>query len=74
MSSDPVIRLAALEILSLIEAKELQDNGTFIDKLVEVERTPLAVATIRDRNVRMRSVGRDLGRAARVCDNLVSYS
>lgn len=64
MFSDPAIRLAALEILSLIEAKELQGHGTFIDKLVEVERTPLDVATIRDRNVRMRSVGRDLGRAA----------
>ncbi|KAJ1025144.1 hypothetical protein NDA16_002650 [Ustilago loliicola] len=66
MSSDPVLRFAALEILSLIEAKELQGHGTFIDKLVEVERTPLGVATIRDRNVRMRSVGRDLGRAAAV--------
>nr|CDI55225.1 potential u3 snornp protein utp20p fragment [Melanopsichium pennsylvanicum 4]SNX83942.1 related to UTP20 \ len=64
MSSDPVIRLAALEILSLIESGELDGNGTFVDKLAEVERTPLSVASIRDRNVRMRSVGRDLGRAA----------
>ncbi|SPO30923.1 related to UTP20  len=64
MSSDPVIRLAALEVLSLIEAEELGSSGTFIDKLVEVERTPLSVVSIRDRNVRMRSVGRDLGRAA----------
>ncbi|KAJ1578334.1 hypothetical protein NDA11_003681 [Ustilago hordei] len=64
MSSDQVIRLAALEIISMIEAKELQGHGLFIEKLVEVERTPLGVATIRDRNVRMRSVGRDLGRAA----------
>ena len=66
MSSDPVIRLSALEILSLIEAKKLAGSGTFIDKLVEVERTPLSVASIRDRNVRMRSVGRDLGRAVAV--------
>ncbi|CDS00370.1 hypothetical protein [Sporisorium scitamineum] len=66
MSSDPVIRLSALEILSLIEAEESGDKGTFIDKLVEVERTPLSVASIRDRNVRMRSVGRELGRAVAV--------
>ncbi|SJX64813.1 related to UTP20-component of the small-subunit processome [Sporisorium reilianum f. sp. reilianum] len=66
MSSDPVIRLSALEILSLIEAEEASGNGTFIDKLVEVERTPLSVASIRDRNVRMRSVGRELGRAVAV--------
>ncbi|GAC98071.1 potential U3 snoRNP protein Utp20p fragment [Pseudozyma hubeiensis SY62] len=66
MSSDPVIRVSALEILSLVEAEELGESGTFIDKLVEVERTPLTVESIRDRNVRMRSVGRDLGRAIAV--------
>ncbi|EST09315.1 Down-regulated-in-metastasis protein [Kalmanozyma brasiliensis GHG001] len=66
MSSDPIIRLAALEILSIIEAEELGAESVFVGKLVEVERTPLTVETIRDRNVRMRSVGRDLGRAAAV--------
>ncbi|KAJ9474508.1 U3 small nucleolar RNA-associated protein 20 [Pseudozyma hubeiensis] len=66
MSSDPVIRVSALEILSLVEAEELGEGSTFIDKLVEVERTPLTVESIRDRNVRMRSVGRDLGRAIAV--------
>ncbi|GAK66237.1 u3 snornp protein utp20 [Moesziomyces antarcticus] len=62
MSSDPVIRLAALEILALVETQQLGGSTGFIDKLVEVERTPLSVASIRDRNVRLRSVGRDLGR------------
>ncbi len=62
MSSDPVIRLAALEILALAETQQLRGLTGFIDKLVEVERTPLSVASIRDRNVRLRSVGRDLGR------------
>lgn len=66
MSSDPLIRVSALEIFSLIEAEELSGNTTFIGKLVEVERTPLSVASIRDRNVRVRSVGRDVGRAIAV--------
>ncbi|PWZ00063.1 hypothetical protein BCV70DRAFT_175634 [Testicularia cyperi] len=66
MAADPTIRLAALELVQLMEpaAKSAKsDTESLLSKLVEVEQTPLAVSSVRDRNVRMRAAGRDFAKA-----------
>ena len=68
MSGDQMIRLASLELLALVDSASQTENGnsdeTLLEKVVDVEKTPLTVQNVRDRNVRMRSVGRELARLA----------
>ncbi|KAN0062771.1 U3 snoRNP protein [Thecaphora frezii] len=63
MVGDPMVRLAALEILRLIDLREFsRAEDRLFGKMADVERTPLTALAVRDRNVRMRAVGRELGK------------
>ncbi|EPQ26687.1 uncharacterized protein PFL1_05666 [Pseudozyma flocculosa PF-1] len=63
MAADPMVRLATLELLALVDGNEFKSpDDRLFGKLADVERTPLTALAVRDRNVRMRSVGRELGR------------
>ncbi|UZJ56350.1 hypothetical protein CBS101457_005670 [Exobasidium rhododendri] len=62
MSSDEPLRLAAARLLSLAEEQERKegDEESILKRLVEIEETPLEVETIRERNVRMRGIAREI--------------
>ncbi|PWN47862.1 hypothetical protein IE53DRAFT_334725 [Violaceomyces palustris] len=72
MSADPLLRTASLELLEM--AERYHGNVTapheddipvgLFSRLLEVERTALAVETVRDRNVRLRAVARELARTS----------
>lgn len=64
MSSDATLRLAALQLLSLSEdlseMSSSTDKSRLMQRCLEVEQTPLTVERVRDRNVRLRAVAREL--------------
>lgn len=61
MSADEPLRLAAVQLLSIAEKREMMAEGeAVLVRLVEIEETPLQVETVRERNVRMRAVVREV--------------
>jgi U3 small nucleolar RNA-associated protein 20 len=64
MSSDDVLRSAAVELLSLASASASTSLAAMPSRIAEIERIGLGVESVRDRNVRTRALARDLVRAA----------
>lgn len=66
ISSDEPLRLSAARLLSMAEEKEKEKNESLLWRLVEIEETPLQVETVRERNVRMRAVAREIIRLKQI--------
>ncbi|MCO5555787.1 hypothetical protein L7F22_009332 [Adiantum nelumboides] len=61
-SADEELRLAALQILSFASFDDSSSRPSVFAQLAEVEEKGLIVETIRERNVLLRSIGRNLAR------------
>lgn len=71
MSGDGERRLSSLKVLKECESFHQKDGGLY-EKVLEVEKIELSVEMIRDRNVRMRNLGREVERLSNLKSNSIS--